>query len=139
LKELCADKANYKKERSKSHKQISAKGQLGQSEPKDPNNVRVIQRKLVYIVGMPNEFASEKLLRQKDFLGQYGKIENIIIDNIGANQQVPDSGRVYVTFSKEEEAIRCIKAVNGYILDGRSLKATFGVTRYCHIWLSNRV
>ncbi|CAL4965961.1 unnamed protein product [Urochloa decumbens] len=139
LKELCADKANYKKERSKSHKQTSAKGQLGQSEPKDPNNVRVIQRKLVYIVGMPNEFASEKLLRQKNFFGQYGKIENIIIDNIGANQQIPDSGRVYVTFSKEEEAVRCIKAVNGYILDGRSLKATFGVTRYCHIWLSNRV
>jgi CCR4-NOT transcription complex subunit 4 len=103
---------------------------LGQSEPKDPNNVRVIQRKLVYIVGMPNEFASEKvnalhwecehydhdsslpvisfdeyeinanrmlfmqLLRQKNFLGQYGKIENIIIGNIGANQQIPDSGRV---------------------------------------------
>lgn len=131
LKEICADKANYQKERTKSHKQTSAKGQLGQSEPKDPNNVRVIQRKLVYIVGMPNEFASEKvnalyrqcehnnhyphptphwsynahdvnanctlfmqLLRQKNFLGQYGKIENIIIDNIGANQQIPDSGRV---------------------------------------------
>nr|XP_034592968.1 uncharacterized protein LOC117854824 isoform X2 [Setaria viridis] len=139
LKELCADKANYQKERTKSHKQTSAKGQLGQSEPKDPNNVRVIQRKLVYIVGMPNEFASEKLLRQKNFLGQYGKIENIIIDNIGANQQIPDSGRVYVTFAREEEAVRCIQAVNGYILDGRPLKATFGVTRYCHIWLSNRV
>jgi CCR4-NOT transcription complex subunit 4 len=35
-----------------------------------------------------------QLLRQKSFLGQYGKIENIIIDNVGANQQVPDSGRV---------------------------------------------
>ena len=35
-----------------------------------------------------------QLLRQKNFLGQYGKIENIIIDNIGANQQIPDSGRV---------------------------------------------
>ena len=35
-----------------------------------------------------------QLLIQKNFLGQYGKIENIIIDNIGANQQIPDSGRV---------------------------------------------
>ncbi|XP_039812798.1 uncharacterized protein LOC120675659 isoform X2 [Panicum virgatum] len=122
LKELCADKANYQKEQTKSHKQTSAKSQLIQSEPKDPNNVRVIQRKLVYIVGMPNEFASEKLLRQKNFLGQYGKIENIIIDNIGANQQIPDSGRVYVTFAREEEAVRCIQAVNGYILDGKPLK-----------------
>ncbi|OEL38021.1 CCR4-NOT transcription complex subunit 4 [Dichanthelium oligosanthes] len=139
LKELCAHKSNYQKEQAKSHKQTSAKIQLGQSEPKDPNNVRVIQRKLVYIVGMPTEFASEKLLRQKNFLGQYGKIENIIIDNVGANQHIPDSGRVYVTFAREEEAVQCIEAVNGYILDGRPLKATFGVTRYCHIWLSNRV
>ncbi|GJN38070.1 hypothetical protein PR202_gb27078 [Eleusine coracana subsp. coracana] len=91
-------------------------------EPKDPNNVRVIQRKLVYIVGMPSEFANPKLLKQKNFLGQYGKIETIVIDNVGANQQSPDSGRVYVTFSREEEAARCIQAVNGYILDGRPLK-----------------
>ncbi|RLN21762.1 uncharacterized protein C2845_PM07G38400 [Panicum miliaceum] len=45
----------------------------------------------------------------------------------------------YVTFAREDEAVRCIQAVNGYILDGKPLKATFGVTRYCHIWLSNRV
>jgi CCR4-NOT transcription complex subunit 4 len=61
LKELCADKSNYQKEQVKSHKQTSAKVQLGQSEPKDPNSIRVIQRKLVYIVGMPTEFASEKV------------------------------------------------------------------------------
>jgi CCR4-NOT transcription complex subunit 4 len=35
-----------------------------------------------------------QVLKQKNFLGQYGKIENIVIDNVGANQQIPDSGRV---------------------------------------------
>ncbi|KAM3329318.1 hypothetical protein ACQJBY_026400 [Aegilops geniculata] len=141
LKELCADKSNLQLEQTKLQKQKSATNQLRVAEePIDhPDNVRVIQRKLVYIIGMPSEFASEKILRQKSFLGQYGKIENIIIDNIGANQQIPDSGRVYVTYSREEEAVLCIEAVNGYILDGRPLKATFGVTRYCHIWLSNKV
>ncbi|KAM0918097.1 hypothetical protein ACQ4PT_009065 [Festuca glaucescens] len=140
LKELCADKSNLQQEQTKLQKQKSVKSQTRVvEEPIDPNNVRVIQRKLVYIIGMPSEFASEKVLRQKSFLGQYGKIENIIIDNIGANQQLPDSGRVYVTFSREEEAVLCIESVNGYILGGRLLKATFGVTRYCHIWLSNKV
>ncbi|VAH58883.1 unnamed protein product [Triticum turgidum subsp. durum] len=141
LKELCADKSNLQHEQMKLQKQKSATNQLRVAEePIDhPDNVRVIQRKLVYIIGMPSEFASEKILRQKNFLGQYGKIENIIIDNIGANQQIPDSGRVYVTYSREEEAVLCIEAVNGFILDGRPLKATFGVTRYCHIWLSNKV
>ncbi|KAK1662971.1 hypothetical protein QYE76_051130 [Lolium multiflorum] len=139
LKELCADKSNLQQEQMKLQKQKPVKSQTRVvEEPIDPN-VRVIQRKLVYIIGMPSELASEKVLRQKSFLGQYGKIENIIIDNIGANQQLPDSGRVYVTFSREEEAVLCIESVNGYILDGRPLKATFGVTRYCHIWLSNKV
>ncbi|CAM0880318.1 unnamed protein product [Alopecurus aequalis] len=140
LKELCADKSNLQQEQTKLQKQKSVKNQSRVvEEPIDPNIVRVIQRKLVYIIGMPSEFACEKVLRQKSFLGQYGKIESIIIDNIGANQQLPDSGRVYVTFSREEEAVLCIESVNGYILDGRPLKATFGVTRYCHIWLSNKV
>uniref|UniRef100_A0ACD5VCH0 Uncharacterized protein n=1 Tax=Avena sativa TaxID=4498 RepID=A0ACD5VCH0_AVESA len=140
LKELCADKSNLQQEQMKLQKQKSVTSQSRiVEEPIDPNIVRVIQRKLVYIIGMPSEFASEKVLRQKSFLGQYGKIENIIIDNIGANQQLPDSGRVYVTFSREEEAVLCIESVNGYILNGRPLKATFGVTRYCHIWLSNKV
>ncbi|EEC70150.1 hypothetical protein OsI_00851 [Oryza sativa Indica Group] len=140
LKELCADKSNFQKEQAKSQKQKPVKVQSGVTEESiDPYSVRVIQRRLVYIVGMPSEFASDKVLRQHNFLGQYGKIESIIIDNIGANQQIPDSGRVYVTFSREEEAFRCIEVVNGFILDGRPLKATFGVTRYCHVWLSNKI
>jgi hypothetical protein len=28
----------------------------------------------------------------------------------------------YVTYAREEEAVRCIQAVNGYILDGKPLK-----------------
>ncbi|KAL5228718.1 hypothetical protein ABZP36_016983 [Zizania latifolia] len=140
LNELCAAKSNLQKEQTKSQKQKPVKVQSRVAEESlDLYSVRVIQRKLVYIVGIPSEFASDKVLRQKNFLGQYGKIENIIIDNIGANQQIPDSGRVYVTFSREDEAIQCIEAVNGFLLDGRPLKATFGVTRYCRVWLSKKV
>lgn len=28
----------------------------------------------------------------------------------------------YITYVKEEEAIRCIQAVNGFVLDGRPLR-----------------
>lgn len=28
----------------------------------------------------------------------------------------------YITYSKEDEAIRCIQSVHGFVLDGRSLK-----------------
>lgn len=34
----------------------------------------------------------------------------------------------YITYSKEEEAIRCIQSVHGFVLDGRSLK-------YVHLYI----
>ena len=63
LKELCADKSNLQHEQMKLQRQKSATNQLRVAEePIDhPDNVRVIQRKLVYIIGMPSEFASEKV------------------------------------------------------------------------------
>ncbi|KAF3453194.1 hypothetical protein FNV43_RR03632 [Rhamnella rubrinervis] len=43
----------------------------------------------------------------------------------------------YITYSKEDEAIRCIQNVHGFVLEGRSLRACFGTTKYCHAWLRN--
>ncbi|CAL5425118.1 unnamed protein product [Camellia sinensis] len=43
----------------------------------------------------------------------------------------------YITYPKEEEAVRCIQSVHGFTLDGRSLRACFGTTKYCHAWLRN--
>ncbi|XP_073000406.1 uncharacterized protein [Typha latifolia] len=105
---------------------------------KDLSTVRVIRRDLVYIVGIPVNIADEEILKKKEYLGQYGKIVKVLIGKVGANQHFPDSCCVYVTFSKEVEALRCIQAINGYILCGRPLKASFGTTRYCRALLSNK-
>nr|CAD1817576.1 unnamed protein product [Ananas comosus var. bracteatus] len=43
----------------------------------------------------------------------------------------------YITYAKEEEAVRCIQAVHNFVLDGKSLRACFGTTKYCHAWLKN--
>ncbi|KAK8645634.1 hypothetical protein V6N13_119458 [Hibiscus sabdariffa] len=56
----------------------------------------------------------------------------------GVIQQFPNNScSVYITYSKEEEAIRCIRSIHGYVLDGKPLKACFGTTKYCHAWLRN--
>lgn len=44
---------------------------------------------------------------------------------------------VYITYSIEEEAARCIQSVDGFILDGKELRARFGTTKYGHAWLRN--
>lgn len=120
------------------------KTQKSRSKPSDGRkqltSVRVIQRNLVYIVGLPLNLADEDLLYHKEYFGQYGKVLKVSMSRTssGAIQLFPnDTCSVYITYAKEEEAVRCIQAVHGFILDGKSLKACFGTTKYCHAWLRN--
>ncbi|OEL34177.1 hypothetical protein BAE44_0004804, partial [Dichanthelium oligosanthes] len=46
---------------------------------------------------------------------------------------------LYITYAKEEEAIRCIQAVHNFVLEGKVLRACFGTTKYCHAWLRNMI
>ncbi|CAH8323421.1 unnamed protein product [Eruca vesicaria subsp. sativa] len=107
---------------------------------KQLTSVRVIQRNLVYIVGLPLNLADEDLLHHKEYFGQYGKVLKVSMSRTatGVIQQFPNNTcSVYITYAKEEEAVRCIQAVHGFTLDGKSLKACFGTTKYCHAWLRN--
>ncbi|XP_039163744.1 uncharacterized protein LOC104432833 isoform X2 [Eucalyptus grandis] len=107
---------------------------------KQLGSVRVIQRNLVYIVGLPLNLADEDILQRREYFSQYGKVLKVSMSQTatGAIQQFPNNTcSVYITFSKEEEAVRCIQSVHGYVLDGRPLRACFGTTKYCHAWLRN--
>ncbi|XP_020552277.1 uncharacterized protein LOC105170680 isoform X1 [Sesamum indicum] len=119
----------------------SQKGKNKTSEGrKQLASVRVIQRNLVYVVGLPLNFADEDLLQRRDYFGQYGKVLKVSISRTaaGAIQQFANSTcSVYITYSKEEEAVRCIQSVHGFVLDGKTLRACFGTTKYCHAWLRN--
>ncbi|KAJ8768847.1 hypothetical protein K2173_023751 [Erythroxylum novogranatense] len=120
------------------------KSQKARTKPsegrKQLSSVRVIQRNLVYIVGLPLNLADEDLLQRREYFGQYGKVLKVSMSRTtaGVIQQFPNNTcSVYITYSKEEEAVRCIQSVHGFVLDGRSLKACFGTTKYCHAWLRN--
>nr|GEU75520.1 nucleotide-binding, alpha-beta plait [Tanacetum cinerariifolium] len=122
-------------------KQKSQKGKTKTSEGRiQLGSVRVIQRNLVYIVGLPFDLADEDLLQQKEYFGQYGKVLKVSISRTAAGtiQQFANSTcSVYITYSKEEEAVRSIQSTHGFVLEGRPLRACFGTTKYCHAWLRN--
>ncbi|VVB04700.1 unnamed protein product [Arabis nemorensis] len=117
------------------------KSKLKPSEArKQLTSVRVVRRNLVYIVGLPLNVADEDLLQRKEYFGQYGKVSKVSMSRTatGLIQQFPNNTcSVYITYAKEEEAVRCIQSVHGFILDGKALKACFGTTKYCHAWLRN--
>lgn len=108
------------------------------------SGLRVIQKNLVYVVGLsPNIPESEMLqtLRGDKYFGQYGQISKIVVSNkkmMDTGPNGPSMG-VYVTFEKNADAERCIAAVNGSQNGDRTLRAQLGTTKYCSAYLRNEI
>lgn len=88
----------------------------------DLKTVRVIQKNLVYVIGLPNESASESILRRRDMFGQYGKLNKIVFNNRNPVGDRSNTCGVYLTYETNEQALDCINAVDGYVYLHRMLK-----------------
>eukprot|EP00326_Haptolina_ericina_P023983 CAMPEP_0181190232 /NCGR_PEP_ID=MMETSP1096-20121128/12081_1 /TAXON_ID=156174 ORGANISM="Chrysochromulina ericina, Strain CCMP281" /NCGR_SAMPLE_ID=MMETSP1096 /ASSEMBLY_ACC=CAM_ASM_000453 /LENGTH=865 /DNA_ID=CAMNT_0023279429 /DNA_START=84 /DNA_END=2681 /DNA_ORIENTATION=+ len=96
--------------------------------------MRVIQRTLVYVMGLSPRIAKEDILRRHEYFGQYGKILRIQVNSShlhSASNGLP-SCSCYITYSNRDEAEQAILAVDNVVLDGRALKASFGTTKSPH-------
>ncbi|KAJ3107757.1 transcriptional repressor general negative regulator of transcription subunit 4 [Phlyctochytrium planicorne] len=128
---------NAKKRREKEKKEMdnAARRHLA--------NARVVQKNLIYILGLPPKYCTEEILRSNEFFGQYGKISRVIINRRGHGHTPVISALsptgVYVTYLKKEDALRAIEAVDGTVYDGRVIRVTHGTTKYCSYFLKNQV
>ncbi|KAJ3147293.1 transcriptional repressor general negative regulator of transcription subunit 4 [Geranomyces michiganensis] len=105
-------------------------------------NARVVQKNLVYVLGLPAKIATEDHLRTQEYFGQYGKIIRVMVNRRAHGHtpvlaQVPNTG-VYITFQKKEDAAKAIEAVDGSVYDGKIIRATYGTTKYCSYFLKNQ-
>lgn len=129
-----AKQARRERERKQRERE---KKETEQSSKKHLSGMRVIQKNLVYVIGLNPSIPTEELhhtLRTDQFFGQYGKIQKIVINRRNNSNGNPGLG-VYVTFSRKEDAARCIAAVDGSINDGKYLRAAYGTTKYCSSYL----
>lgn len=118
--------------------------QVGQMEvPKDRTqlaNMRVIRRNLVYAVGLPPNIASEEQLRRPEFFGQYGKIAKIVINRsqtTAGGDSRRASASAYVTLVHKEDTLACILALDGFYMDGRNIRSSYGTSKYCSAFIKN--
>ncbi|RKP07053.1 RING/Ubox like zinc-binding domain-containing protein, partial [Thamnocephalis sphaerospora] len=130
-KEEIARIKNEKRARERAKKESEA------SNRRNLAGARVVQRSLVYVVGISPRVANEEVgvLRSPDFFGQFGRIAKLVVNR----RQVHPSGAlgVYVTFADKDDATRCVAAVDGSRFDSRTLRAAFGTTKYCANFLRN--
>jgi len=101
-------------------------------------NIRVIQRSLVYIIGIPQKYADEQTLIKHEFFGQFGTIKKMIINRRAYPldfRHTEVTASAYITFSNPKEAKSCIQEIDESVLDNKVLKCTYGTTKYCSFYL----
>ncbi|KAI8647555.1 hypothetical protein BD408DRAFT_427560 [Parasitella parasitica] len=105
------------------------------------SSMRVVQKNLVYIIGLHPRLASEEIVRSNDYFGQFGKISKIVINKrppLPASQMSSQpSAAVYVTYYRKEDAAKAIAAVDGNVIADRVVRASYGTTKYCTYYLRN--
>lgn len=115
-------------------KDIPARPRLSAADRKRLFDVRVIRRDLVYVVGLTPRLCEEAPLRETGVFQKFGEVLKI-----HAAPPKPGAalvtGSAYVTFADEEAAARCIRGVDRVALDGKTLRASFGTTKYCASFL----
>ncbi|EPE26655.1 RING/U-box [Glarea lozoyensis ATCC 20868] len=136
-------RANIQKNAKKKAEQRQKEAQKREVENlnrKHLSGLRVVQRNLVYVVGLNPHIPEKDLLgtlRGEEYFGQYGKILKIVVSKSksGESPQNSQGLGVYVTFARKEDAQRCIAAVNGSQNGDRVLRAQLGTTKYCSAFL----
>lgn len=122
----------------KRQKDILRKQKLSENR-KHLANVRVVQKNLVFVVGLSQRLADPEVLKKQEYFGKFGKIHKVVINHSTsyAGSQGP-SASAYVTYHRAEDALRAIQAVNNIHVDGRTLKASLGTTKYCSHFLKGQ-
>lgn len=94
---------------------------------------RVVQRELVYIIGIPLEIASESILSKYEYFGQYGPIKKIFVNTSNAHGNISQRATVsvFVTYFNKIDALECIYALENFSYNGFLIKPSLGTSKYC--------
>jgi CCR4-NOT transcription complex subunit 4 len=126
-------KNKERKQKEKQERKVVDRPIATKTQPIDRkhlHNYRVVQRNLVYIIGVPGSIASEEILRKAEYFGQYGKIVKVVVHRNHTSSHATVSA--YITFSYKDDAKAAIQALEGFWLDGHQIRASFGTTKYCN-------
>ncbi|CAJ0574815.1 unnamed protein product, partial [Mesorhabditis spiculigera] len=132
--------ADLKKIRSEKKMKAQAERQRVSEGRKHLSNYRVLQKNLLYVVGLSPRVADPEILKKSEYFGRFGKIIKVVVGTTTtAPPNLNSSHTAYVTYAKVEEALRAIQSVNNAALDGRLVRASLGTTKYCSSFLRGQL
>merc|ERR1719419_1275148 len=93
--------------------------------------VRLRQRDICYVAGLPLSLCTVSTLGSKQWFGRFGKIRDITITS-NANCLRTNWMCAHIKYFDADCAAKAVHATNGRVLsDGRVLEANYGTQRYC--------
>lgn len=122
-----------------SNNKSSSSSSSEKTKPSNINysNIRILQKNIVYVIGLSSSLADKQILFQPNFFGQYGNILKIVVNKNGYNQnfQGETTYSAYITYSSQEEASLALLAIDNCVIDGHVIRGSFGTTKYCTFFL----
>ena len=104
--------------------------------------MRVLQRNLMYVLNIPPAIAKEEVLQERRFFGKFGKITHCKV--AGSRKTTPTSSSTsssssasttgysaYITFKRPSDCGTAISLCHHTSLSGHTVKAMYGTTKYC--------
>jgi hypothetical protein len=101
-------------------------------------NARIIQKCLIYIIGLSAKLSDRNVLGSKEYFGQYGTITKLVINNNKGYVTKGVNGptySAYVAYSNSFEACLAILATDNFSINGNIIRSSFGTTKYCTYFL----
>jgi len=101
---------------------------------------RILQKNVVYVIGLSYKLANREILQKKEYFGQYGSISKILTNKtkgLAQNSTNENCYSSYIYFTNSIEASLAILAVDNFKIENHYLKTSFGRTKYCSYFSRN--
>lgn len=101
---------------------------------------RILQKNVVYVIGLSYKLANKEILQKAEYFGQYGNIVKVLTNKtkgLAQNSYYENCYSSYIYYSNPVEASLAILAVDNFKIENHYLKTSFGRTKYCSYFLRN--
>lgn len=137
-----AKKERERREKLKQFERERARA-LVLSQQKAKSNLkhaRILQRNLVYVIGLSLTLAREEVIRRSDMFGRFGRIIRALVNRshpFNADAPGGPSISAYVQYARDVDAASAVRSMNNAVYDGREIRCAIATTKYCDTFVRN--
>ncbi|KAI0567048.1 RNA recognition motif [Gracilaria domingensis] len=103
-------------------------------------HARILQKNLVYVIGLSLTLAREEAIRRADMFGKFGRMLRILVNRshpFNADAPGGPSISAYVQYARDSDASAAVRGMNNAVLDGREIRCAIATTKYCDAFVRN--